>query len=234
MARPKHITLVLTCVVLGLGATGAYVSLASTGETGSRSCSATYAAVRSVNTESPVVQANAARFYVATQHVSLSVAYARLRIQDALTRLMPSVTKALGSHAAGAWFASSDCGRLEVAVAGSGDPLAGKDARAAKAIVLDHGLGAAARFVAVHWSRNDLVTAQRRVNRRLANLLRANKIETHTDWALNAVVIETASTLTPKEHAEVASTAHAVAVSTIVKRTKQHDFRLKLGMFDGR
>jgi len=151
----------------------------------------------------------------------------QLRVQHVVAPVLSTVQVRLRAHWAGAWFAPDDCGKLKVAVSDARSVEARRDIASVRGLLVRHRLTAAVDFVPVRWSEAQLVAAQARLDQALRSLLRQAKIETHTDWKANAVIVLTAETLNASEVAQVASVAHSID-SVKVQRTKQRRFVLHL------
>jgi hypothetical protein len=202
----------LLCAVT-FGAIGVYTAGAGTSPV--PGCQAVYASVPH-STENPLVQRRAANAYARQEHVSITVAFARLRIQDATTPLVDSLQAIFGPRWAGAWYAPRDCGRLHL---GAVHPKQ-QQLDAVTRILRAHHLTAAVMVATVRWSMQALVRAQGVVTRQLQRLLKAGKVVVAVDPAANSVYVGTVRRLASSERQIVAKAARAVKVRVRVARTR--------------
>lgn len=170
------------------------------------------------SSEDPAVQALAAEWYAGHYNVSVSTAYQRLQIQDAAIGVIENVAQALGPQYGGAWFDPSDQGRLKVAVVSSQDRPGGAEVEQATKILDGSGLDGYTDFVSVASSASDLDAIHAKADESLADLIAHDKVETYVNYALNKVVVKTATDLTSSDDAEVASAVDAPTDGSIARR----------------
>jgi hypothetical protein len=222
--RTRRLVLIAGALV-GVAAAITIITVGATGNVSGHDCGAVYASIRT-DTESPVVQAGAARTYARDNHVTVKIAYARLRVQDATSPLLGAITAALGPRWAGAWYDANDCGRLKVAVASSDRRLVGKDVEAARSVLRNHRLITAVRLVPVRSSLTQLEWAQTVVDRELRGLLSSGKIETYINVPTNGVIVSVATSASRRDRRAVRAAAASVSVSVVIERSNQAQFCL--------
>jgi hypothetical protein len=140
-----------------------------------------------------------------------------LRFQSAIQLVLDEVESALGTDIGGMWFDWSDHrGRFKIAVASATDPPVGPRVEAAKKILAAGDVLERTDFIAVRWSLEQLLEAQRCVFKVLEPLARLHKVMTSVSESENLLVIRTADDLTTEQVEVVEAGVRASAVSVRV------------------
>jgi hypothetical protein len=174
-------------------------------------------------TEDVELQQAAVASYGTQNDVSAAVAAARIQLQDETAAVADEATAELASDAyAGMWYDPGSDGRLTIALAVAPEQLTAA-AQRAQAVFDDHGVGGDVAFVAAGSSWSELVAAQREMGDRLESLFKAGLVDALIDATRNAVVIETAATLTRDQSDLVAEAVASAGVSVKVEATDAAD-----------
>jgi streptogrisin C len=170
--------------------------------------------------EDPGVQEAAIWAYRDAYGVSEAVAEERIEIQDAAVGLAESLETAMGDAYGGMWFDAGDEGRVKVGVAmDEPQPAQAAAVDAAQDIIAEQGVTADTDIIGVPESRDDLLAAEPDLTDDLDALVDAGKVRTGLDSSQNALVVQTADTVTSGEMETIEDAADAAPVEVQIDET---------------
>lgn len=167
--------------------------------------------------------------YVADEGISTAEAQRRMRIQDRISSLQDDLEGEIAAaDFGGLWIDDADAGRPKIGIKTTDPtPPAAKTADA-EALLADHDLEAEVDFVSVDENIGELEAAAADITDDLDALVGAGKVAVSVDVAGNRVEIETASTLTAPESAQVTAAASGSPVDTTVTPTGEPSLAVEL------
>ncbi|MBL8179582.1 MAG: hypothetical protein JNK48_33190, partial [Bryobacterales bacterium] len=155
---------------------------------------------QSTEVEDPGVQQMAANAYAAKYGVSVSVATARLQLQDRASGIEDRLESMLGQQYAGVWFDAAKQGRLQVGIA----PGAVGSEAAIRGLLAAYNLSADTDLVSVTYTAEQLLQRQRSISASIGDIVAAGKARIHSDPKRNRVGVVAIQSLSANDESRIA------------------------------